>query len=122
MKLKLDENLPKSLVPLLAEAGHDADTVTNEGLAGATDDAVFRAAQEAGRLLVTLDRGFGDIRRYPPGTHAGVVILRLPEQSVTAVTAALRRLINDHDLNDLSRVTTILEFDRLRIRRPPERR
>jgi predicted nuclease of predicted toxin-antitoxin system len=32
VKVKLDENLPARLVRLLAELGHDADTVPQEGL------------------------------------------------------------------------------------------
>jgi predicted nuclease of predicted toxin-antitoxin system len=110
------------IAPLTA-AGHDTDTVVGEGLGGATDDAVFVAAQQAGRLLLTLDRGFGDIRRYPPGTHAGVVVLRLAEQSPAAVGAAVRRLVTEHDLDDLSGTVAIVEPERLRIRRaaPGER-
>ena len=37
MKIKLDENLPRSAKPVLAAAGHDVDSVEDEGLAGADD-------------------------------------------------------------------------------------
>ncbi len=121
MRVKLDENLPKSLADVLTSAGHDTDSVTSEGLTGAADDTVFAAAQEAGRLLVTLDRGFADIRRYRPGAHAGIVVLRLPEQSPAAVLAAVRRLIGDQDLEDLSGAIAVVEADRLRIRRNARR-
>lgn len=30
-------------------------------------------------MLITLDRGMGDIRAYPPGSHAGIVVLRLAD-------------------------------------------
>ena len=53
------------------------------------------AATSERRLIVTLDRGFGDIRLYPPGTHAGVLVLRLsthslPETSVPWSTWSAR--------------------------------
>ena len=35
MKFKLNENLPVSSAPILARAGHDVDTVGEEGLSGA---------------------------------------------------------------------------------------
>lgn len=35
MKFKLDENLPVDLVSDLRQAGHDADSVPDEGLTGA---------------------------------------------------------------------------------------
>ena len=37
MRVKLDENLPLQLKGLFAESGHDAATVLDEGLGGATD-------------------------------------------------------------------------------------
>lgn len=115
MKIKVDENLPKSLIDVLTSLGHDTDSVAEEGLSGADDEVVFTAAQDAGRLLFTLDRGFGDIRRYEPGTHAGIVVLRLPDESRTAVVGAVRRLIDQHDLTDLFGAIAIVEPDRLRI-------
>jgi len=44
VKVKLDENLPARLVWLLAELGHDADTVPQEGLAGRPDADIWAAA------------------------------------------------------------------------------
>ena len=55
MKIKLDENLPSTLVAVLQAAGHDVDTVPGEGIAGASDPQVWAAAQSAGRLLITQD-------------------------------------------------------------------
>jgi predicted nuclease of predicted toxin-antitoxin system len=81
VKFKLDENLPASSAAILAGAGHDVDTVGQEGLGGATDPEVVAAATAAGRVLISLDVGLGDIRAYPPGSHAGIVVLRLTDQS-----------------------------------------
>ena len=121
MKVKLDENLPHSLINVLTSAGHDTDSVADEGLTGADDQTVFVSARNAGRLLVTLDRGFGDIRRYEPGTHAGIVVLRLPDESAAAVVGAIRRLMAQHSLEDLFGAIAIVEPARLRIRRGSER-
>lgn len=71
MRIKLDENLHVGLAATFAAAGHDVDTVIDEGLSGADDPTVLTAATAENRLIVTLDRGFGDLRAYPPGTHAG---------------------------------------------------
>jgi hypothetical protein len=74
VKFKLDENLPLSSARSLAKSGHDVDTVAAEGLTGAADPDVVAAATEEERVLITLDRGMGDIRAYPPGSHAGIVV------------------------------------------------
>ena len=83
MKIKLDENLPATLVEILARLGHEADTVVDEGLKGEPDEIVWPAAQSEGRFLVTQDLDFSDIRKFSPGTHQGLMLvrLRMPSQS-----------------------------------------
>jgi predicted nuclease of predicted toxin-antitoxin system len=53
MKFKLDENLPASSSAILANAGHDVDTVADEGLIGAPDQDVVAVATGAGRILIS---------------------------------------------------------------------
>jgi predicted nuclease of predicted toxin-antitoxin system len=79
VRLKLDENLPRSAAPRLAALGFEVDTVLDEGLGGHTDDSVWAVAQREQRFLVTQDLDFSDARRFAPGTHAGVLIVRLPD-------------------------------------------
>jgi hypothetical protein len=43
VKLKLDENLPESLLVALADLNHDVDNVRQEGLAGHDDSQVWSA-------------------------------------------------------------------------------
>jgi hypothetical protein len=50
MRVKLDENLPESIVAGPAALGHDTDTVAGEGLAGATDEDVWPQVQQ-GRAI-----------------------------------------------------------------------
>ena len=88
MKFKLDENLPVELVADLRGLGHDADTVSGEGLSGAADPAVVDAAFSAGRILFTLDKGIANLQRYPTHQHAGVVLFR-PDTSGAAPSSRL---------------------------------
>jgi predicted nuclease of predicted toxin-antitoxin system len=81
MKIKLDENLPAGLVESLADLGHDVDSVPQEALAGQPDSRVWDAAQEAQRFLVTQDLDFSDVRRFAPGTHQGILLVRLSNPS-----------------------------------------
>jgi predicted nuclease of predicted toxin-antitoxin system len=74
VKLKLDENLSRHLKSSVAALGHDVQTAEEEGLLSQPDQVVFSAAKREGRMLLTLDLDFSDIRKYPPGTH--LLILR----------------------------------------------
>jgi predicted nuclease of predicted toxin-antitoxin system len=79
VKLKLDENIPASAAPRLAALGFNVDTVLSEGLQGSSDLKVWAAARAEGRVLVTQDLDFSDARAFAAGTHAGIVIVRLPD-------------------------------------------
>jgi predicted nuclease of predicted toxin-antitoxin system len=120
VRFKLDENIATSAAAALVDAGHDVDTVADEGLTGADDPAVLRAATHEGRLLVSLDRGLGDVRAYPPGTHAGVLVLRLDRQSPSEVTGALRAIVETVDVAPLSRAVAVWRNGTLRVRLPPD--
>jgi predicted nuclease of predicted toxin-antitoxin system len=118
VKFKLDENLPASAVAILETAGHDVDTVIAEGLTGAPDLDVVAAAASAGWILISLDRGLGDIRRYPPGSHVGIVVLRLADQSAATVNKAIADLASITEPESLVGANTVLQRGLLRIRHP----
>lgn len=118
MKFKLDENLPISSSAILTSAGHDVDTVIQEGLIGASDQDVVAAATAAGRILISLDRGLGDIRAYPPGSHAGIVVLRLSDQSAAAAVTAVSDLATLTNPDSLAGAVAVLQRGLLRIRHP----
>jgi len=79
LKLKLDEKIPTSARTRLSLLGHDVDTVLDESLGGCVDAEVWSAAQREQRLLVTQDLDFSDARQFAPGTHHGIVLVRLPD-------------------------------------------
>lgn len=85
MKFKLDENLPVELLSTLREAGHEADSVHDEGLVGKPDPEILRQARAEERILLTMDKGIGDIRAYRPDQYAGIVLFRPPSSGRRAV-------------------------------------
>jgi predicted nuclease of predicted toxin-antitoxin system len=115
-RFKLDENLPRDAIALFRDAGHDAESALDEQLGGQPDAAVFSASQEEGRILVTLDLDFADIRQYPPERHAGVWVLRPSTQSVTRILDLIRGALNLHERESSEAHLWIIEHDRVRIR------
>ena len=75
MKIKLDENIGRRGIELLRLAGHDAMTVRDQNLQGASDETLFDVCAGEGRVLVTLDHDFGQVLRFPPERGSGLVIL-----------------------------------------------
>lgn len=85
MKFTVDENLNLPVARLLRAAGHDALTVHEQGLASTVDAMLVRICAGEDRVLLTLDVGLGNPLTYPPGTHAGVVLLRLGKRTSEAL-------------------------------------
>jgi predicted nuclease of predicted toxin-antitoxin system len=79
VKLKLDENIAASAGARLAILGFDVDTVLDEGLRGRPDADVWAAAQSERRFFITQDLDFSDTRTFAPGTHEGLLLVRLPD-------------------------------------------
>jgi predicted nuclease of predicted toxin-antitoxin system len=88
---KIDENLPAEIADDLMAAGHDADTVENEGLAGADDRLMLSRVQSDGRAFLTMDKGIADVRAYPPLQYSGIVLFRLRSAGRSSVLSFVRR-------------------------------
>jgi predicted nuclease of predicted toxin-antitoxin system len=127
MKFKLDENFGVRTQSLFAEFGHDVETVSQEGLSGATDADLFRFCVDEGRCLVTLDLDFADVIRFPPQQAGGIVVLRCPrnpslpllERLVRSFLAGIGKPTNLGELTPAGRLW-IVELDRIRIHQQPD--
>ena len=117
MRLKLDENMPGSLVELLRSAGHDIHTVADENLLVEPDDMIWNAVVREQRLLVTLDRDFGRLATRSRG-HAGAIVLRSREANQAAIMELARRALALVAELDMSNRVAIFEDERVRIRPP----
>ena len=116
MLFKLDENLPGALVRLFAEAGHDAVTVREQNMTGASDLRIASVCRSEGRALVTLDMDFADIRTYPPRDYPGLVVFRLGRHGPGRVLGVAARFIGMLPETSLQGQLWIVEDDRIRIR------
>jgi predicted nuclease of predicted toxin-antitoxin system len=110
--------LPFDAADLLRGLGHDVETVVSEGLAGRPDVDVIAAASAESRFLMNLDRGMGDIRAYPPGTHPGIAVFRLSDQSPDRAVIAIKSFAENQALDDLSGCLVIVREHLVRVRRP----
>jgi predicted nuclease of predicted toxin-antitoxin system len=91
MKFKIDENMPVECAEDLRQAGHDALKVGEQQLAGQPDVRVAQVCQAESRALVTLDLDFSDIRAFPPGDYAGIIVLRPSSRRSRTFNASLGR-------------------------------
>jgi len=119
MKLKLDENLSRYLKPVLSSLEHDVTTAADEGLLSEPDTTVASVAAGEDRILLTLDLEFADLRKYPPGAHPGIILLRPRSFGPLAVNQFVEQFVRDTDLDLLAGCVVVVDPSRIRIRRPP---
>ncbi|MBS0591583.1 MAG: DUF5615 family PIN-like protein [Proteobacteria bacterium] len=87
MNFLLDANMPRAALSALVTHGHGAQLARDIGLGTAPDEQIAQLARAHAAVLVTRDLDFADVRRYPPGRHFGLLVLRLPD-TATAMQIA----------------------------------
>jgi predicted nuclease of predicted toxin-antitoxin system len=117
VRVKVDEDLPTAAVQLLQLHGHEAIGVLDQGMGGAKDDSLWQAVQAEQRFLVTADKGFGDIRSYPPGGHHGVLLLRPAQAGIRPVLELLEHTLTAYDLEALAGAVAVVTPRGIRVRR-----
>jgi predicted nuclease of predicted toxin-antitoxin system len=117
VKLKLDENIPASLKAELAAIGHDVHTVVDEALVGSPDEWIWTRCQEEGRLLVTQDLDFSDSRKFKPGRHAGLLLIRLQNPGRAALIGLLKSIFERYDVEKWKKCFVVLSEMKIRIQR-----
>ena len=117
MLIKVGEDLPPIIAERLRQKGYEASTVVEQNMGGWKDPILWRAIQAEGRFLVTADKGFANIKAYPPETQAGVLLLRPDDDGIRPVLVLLEEVLANFDLKTLARTVTVATPRGLRIRR-----
>jgi hypothetical protein len=79
---------------------------------------VLATASAEGRIVVTVDRGLGDTTKFPPGSYAGMIVLRPDTDDKELFLEFLASVVVRPDIESFARCVVIVEPDRVRVRRP----
>lgn len=89
MKFLLDENLGKRVALFLTRLGYPTLRIKKIS-PGAEDWQVLELAAEKQAILVTLDKDYGELIFKESKFHAGVIFLRLDDQTTVNVQRVLK--------------------------------
>jgi len=76
------------------------------------------AAQAANRFLVTQDLDFSDVRKYAPGTHAGLLLVRLANSGGDVSIARIATLFATENVDEWRGCLIVATDHKVRIKRP----
>jgi predicted nuclease of predicted toxin-antitoxin system len=97
----------------LADHGHDVVAVRNLNPA-MDDDEILAIAVTEQRLVITMDKGFGERVIRHEAANAGVLLLRLDEANSREKVAVIAKIFSEHDQELLGNFS-VYKNGRLRI-------
>jgi predicted nuclease of predicted toxin-antitoxin system len=119
IRLLADENIPPAVVEFFRERGFDVKDVNEGGFAGASDDEIMLLACREERVLLTFDKHFANILTYPPGSHYGIIRIRIHPPLIEDIIHAFDQLMKGFDLNTINGSLIVLEREGFRLRGMP---
>jgi predicted nuclease of predicted toxin-antitoxin system len=95
MKFLIDECVGHGIAQWLREQGHDAVSIL-EVSPGISDDMVLSKAFNEARILVTMDKDFGDIVFRSNKDHCGIILLRVSNWRSEHKIRILSNILSHH--------------------------
>ena len=90
----------------------------DEQLAGREDTEIWEAAQRESRFLLTQDLDFADLRRFVPGAHFGILLVRLRSPSRMDLIDRIVQLFREQDVEAWARCFVIVTERKIRVLKP----
>ena len=77
MKMLADENLFEPIIQYMRDMGHDLIGIRDSGFSGISDDEVYRLACREKRIIITMDKDFERMVRFPPEWCEGIIVVKI---------------------------------------------
>lgn len=115
MKFLANENIAPRVVEALRKAKFIVRTIQEQGFVSAPDGKVISFALRNNYVIITHDKDFGNLLHYALRSHAGVILLRLKNQSPGNVIRHLIPFLKKISLEKLKNRLTIFRENRVKI-------
>ncbi len=117
MKIFANENLFEPIIDYLRSLGNDVLSIRDCGLSGISDDEVYEKACMENRVIVTMDKDFTRIFRFPPEKCGGIVVAKLYKKPVNETLAIFKKYYQSIKDEDIKKNLVIITPEGVRIRR-----
>ena len=117
MKIFANENLFEPIIDYLRSLGNDVLSIRDCGLSGISDDEVYEKACKENMVIITMDKDFTRIFRFPPERCGGIVVAKLYKRPVNETLAIFQKYYQSIKKEDIKKNLVIITPEGVRIRR-----
>ena len=114
----IDECVSIQTEKFLKNLKYKTVNVKDHKLSGTSDNELFSLAKEKEYVLVTYDKGFGNIIEYPPSSHNGIILLKVKNKSsMEKCHKVLQKLLSEE--KELKSTLFVVDENKYRKRKKP---
>jgi len=117
MRIVADENLHEPISSYLKSLGYDVHCIRDSGLSGISDDEVYQLACRENRIIVTMDKDFSRMFRFPPERCGGIIVVKVYRRTVEETLNIFKKFYTGLKEKDIRNNLLILTPEGVRIRR-----
>ncbi|MCK5146228.1 DUF5615 family PIN-like protein [bacterium] len=115
IKFLIDVGVGKKVEESLLKNGYNIKAVRDID-PGMADDSILRMAVSENRMVITMDKDFGELIFNSGLPHSGVLLLRLEDARANEKINVLEKILEDHS-EKLSNNFCVYQNSKLRVRK-----
>lgn len=112
-----DENIPVKIIEYLESAGYSVMDLRKYKIKHLTDEQVMSFATDKKLILLTFDKHFSNIMKYPPEKYYGIIRIRIHPPILDDIKKSLQLFFDKMKVDDIAGKLIVLEKDGFRIRK-----
>ena len=92
-------------------------SVRKANLSGISDDEVYQIACNENRVIITMDKDFTRMFRFPPENCGGIIVVKIYKRNVDETLEIFKKNFKQIKEDDISNNMVAISPQRIRIRR-----
>lgn len=117
MKIFANENIFEPIIDYLKDLGNDVFSIRDSGLSGISDDEVYQRACKEKRVIITMDKDFSRMFRFPPEKCGGIIVVKIYKRTVDETIDLFKKFYKSTKEKDVFENLVIITPEGIRIRR-----
>ena len=116
MKFIADENIFEPIIDYLKDEGNEVVNVRKDGYSGKPDDFIYEMAVNKKLIILTMDKDFSRMLRFPPDKCGGIIVVKLYKMTVNKAVEIFKRYFKTIDSEHLKHRLIIITPEGIRYR------